>query len=360
MKKGIRKMLSAIACTALAMGCLAGCGSNTGSPAAGTTTESAAENASASASEVAADSTEGTAADDKVYQIGICQLVQHEALDRATQGFEDALVKLLGEDHVQFNLQNAQGDSQTCATIANQFVNNGSDLIMANATDALVAARTATNTIPIVGTSVTSYGVALSLKDETATKTGINVTGTADLAPLDKQAAMVKEWVPDAKKVGILYCSAEKNSKYQATVVGAKLKEMGLEVKEYTAADSNEIASVTKLACQNSDVLYVPTDNTMASSAKTIDNIAKPAGVPIIAGEEGICSGCGIATLSISYYYIGYKAGEMAYDILVNGKDPATMDIEFVPEDKLTKEYDAARCKALGVKVVDGYKAIES
>ena len=131
MKKGIRKMLSAIACTALAMGCLAGCGSNTGSPAAGTTTESAAENASASASEAAADSTEGTAADDKVYQIGICQLVQHEALDRATQGFEDALVKLLGEDHVQFNLQNAQGDSQTCATIANQFVNNGSDLIMA-------------------------------------------------------------------------------------------------------------------------------------------------------------------------------------------------------------------------------------
>ena len=139
-----------------------------------------------------------------------------------------------------------------------------------------------------------------------------------------------------------------------------KLKEMGLEVKEYTAADSNEIASVTKLACQNSDVLYVPTDNTMASSAKTIDNIAKPAGVPIIAGEEGICSGCGIATLSISYYDIGYKAGEMAYDILVNGKDPATMDIEFVPEDKLTKEYDAARCKALGLKVVDGYKAIES
>ena len=263
-------------------------------------------------------------------------------------------------DKVTFKEQNACGDSTLCSTIVNQYVSQNVDLIMANATDALVAARTATNTIPIVGTSITSYGVALSLKDETATKTGINVTGTADLAPLDKQAAMVKEWVPDAKKVGILYCSAEKNSKYQATVVGAKLKEMGLEVKEYTAADSNEIASVTKLACQNSDVLYVPTDNTMASSAKTIDNIAQPAGVPIIAGEEGICSGCGIATLSISYYDIGYKAGEMAYDILVNGKDPATMDIEFVPEDKLTKEYDAARCKALGVKVVDGYKAIES
>ena len=164
MKKGIRKMLSAIACTALAMGCLAGCGSNTGSPAAGTTTESAAENASASASEAAADSTEGTAADDKIYQIGICQLVQHEALDRATQGFEDALVKLLGEDHVQFNLQNAQGDSQTCATIANQFVNNGSDLIMANATAALQACANATSTIPVVGTSVTSFAAALDIE----------------------------------------------------------------------------------------------------------------------------------------------------------------------------------------------------
>ena len=254
------------------------------------------------------------------YTVGICQSMQHPALDKATEGFKKALTDKLG-DKVTFKEQNAAGDSTLC---------------------------------------VTSYGVALGLKDETATKTGINVTGTADLAPLDKQAAMVKEWVPNAKKVGILYCSAEKNSKYQATVVGAKLKEMGLEVKEYTAADSNEIASVTKLACQNSDVLYVPTDNTMASSAKTIDNIAQPAGVPIIAGEEGICSGCGIATLSISYYDIGYKAGEMAYDILVNGKDPATMDIEFVPENKLTKEYDAARCKALGVKVVDGYKAIES
>ena len=218
------------------------------------------------------------------YTVGICQAMQHPALDKATEGFKKALTDKLG-DKVTFKEQNAAGDSTLCSTIVNQYVSQNVDLIMANATDALVAARTATNTIPIVGTSVTSYGVALGLKDETATKTGINVTGTADLAPLDKQAAMVKEWVPDAMKVGILYCSAEKNSKYQATVVGAKLKEMGLEVKEYTAADSNEIASVTKLACQNSDVLYVPTDNTMASSAKTIDNIAQPAGVPIIAGE---------------------------------------------------------------------------
>ena len=349
----MKKALSLMTAAALVLS-LAACASS--QPAAASTETAETTETTEPAAE---ESAEAPAESGKTYTVGVCQLVQHEALDAATQGFVDALKEELG-DAVTVDVQNASGDSVNCGTIVNGFVSSNVDLIMANATDALVAARTATNTIPIVGTSITSYGVALSLKDETATKTGINVTGTADLAPLDKQAAMVKEWVPDAKKVGILYCSAEKNSKYQATVVGAKLKEMGLEVKEYTAADSNEIASVTKLACQNSDVLYVPTDNTMASSAKTIDNIAQPAGVPIIAGEEGICSGCGIATLSISYYDIGYKAGEMAYDILVNGKDPATMDIEFVPEDKLTKEYDAARCKALGVKVVDGYKAIES
>ena len=291
------------------------------------------------------------------YTVGICQSMQHPALDKATEGFKQALTDKLG-DKVTFKEQNASGDSTLCSTIVNQYVSQNVDLIMANATDALVAARTATNTIPIVGTSVTSYGVALGLKDETATKTGINVTGTADLAPLDKQAAMVKEWVPNAKKVGILYCSAEKNSKYQATVVGAKLKEMGLEVKEYTAADSNEIASVTKLACQNSDVLYVPTDNTMASSAKTIDNIAQPAGVPIIAGEEGICSGCGIATLSISYYDIGYKTGEMAYEILVNGADPASMAIEYAPQ--YVAKYNPDMCEALGLTPPAGYEPISA
>ena len=192
MKKGIRKMLSAIACAALAMGCLASCGSNTNSSVANTTTESAAENTSTAA------------ADDKVYQIGICQLVQHDALDRATQGFEDALVKLLGENHVAFNVQNAQGDSQTCATIANQFVNGGVDLIMANATAALQACSNATSTIPVVGTSVTSFAAALDIELDANGCTGINVTGTNDLAPLDQQAQIIADLFPDVKQVGIL------------------------------------------------------------------------------------------------------------------------------------------------------------
>ena len=197
MKKGIKRMLSAIACAALAMGCLAGCGSNAGSSTTGTTTEAATESASAAASEAAADG--------KVYQIGICQLVQHDALDRATQGFEDALVKLLGEDHVQFNVQNAQGDSQTCATIANQFVNSGTDLIMANATAALQACANATSTIPVVGTSVTSFAAALDIELDENGCTGINVTGTNDLAPLDQQAQIIADLFPDVKQVGILY-----------------------------------------------------------------------------------------------------------------------------------------------------------
>lgn len=294
----------------------------------------------------------------KTYNVGICQAVQHPALDEATKGFKEALTEKLG-DKVKFDEQNASGDSTVCSTIVNQFVSNGVDLIMANATDALSAARTATNTIPIVGTSVTSYGVALDLEDTTAKTTGINVTGTADLAPLDQQAAMIKEWFPDAKQVGILYCSAEKNSKYQATVIEGYLKEMGLSYKEYTCADSNEIASVTKVACDESDVIYIPTDNTIASSAETVNNIAEPAKVPIIAGEEGICEGCGVATLSISYYDIGYQAGEMAYEILVNGADPATMEIQTVPAEKLSKKYDAERCKALGLAAPEGYVAIE-
>lgn len=295
---------------------------------------------------------EGT---DKTYKIGICQLVQHDALDAATQGFQDTLKEKLG-DNVKFDLQNAAGDSATCATITNQFVNDNVDLIMANATPALQAAMAATADIPIVATSVTDFGTALDIKDWTG-KTGINVTGSADLAPLEEQAAMVKELVPDAKTVGILYCSAEANSKYQADTVTKELEKLGFEVKDYTVADTNEIASVTTKACSEVDCIYIPTDNTIASATAAVNEIAAPANIPIIAGEEGICKGCGVATLSISYYSLGQKAGEMAYDILVNGKDPADMDIEFATD--LTKKYVEDRATALNITVPDDYEAID-
>lgn len=294
---------------------------------------------------------------DTVYSIGICQLVQHDALDAATQGFIDALNDLLGEDGWTYDLQNAAGDSATCATIANSFVSDGVDLIMANATAPLQAAAAATSEIPILGTSVTDYATALDIDDWTGT-TGTNISGTSDLAPLAEQAAMLNELFPaeDYPNVGILYCSAEPNSKYQSDVITEELTAMGYTVSEFTFADTNDIASVAQEAADGSDVIYIPTDNTAASSTETINNVCQPAGVPIIAGEEGICSGCGVATLSISYYDIGYATGEMAYEILVNGADVTAMEVQYAPQ--VTKEYNAALVDALGITIPDDYVAI--
>lgn len=292
---------------------------------------------------------------EKVYNVGICQLVQHEALDAATKGFKEALVDKLGEDKVVFDEQNAAGDTPTCSTIVNQFVSSKCDLILANATPALQAAASSTKDIPILGTSVTDYATALELKDFNGTVGG-NISGTSDLAPLDEQAKMLNELFPDAKKVGILYCSAEANSAFQANTITPVLEEMGYEVKNYTFADSNDVASVTKSACDDSDVIYAPTDNTAASCTDAINNVALKAKTPIVAGEEGMCQGCGVATLSISYYDIGYKTGEMAAEILAEGKDISTMEIEYAP--KVTKKYNKEICKELGVEIPDDYEAV--
>ena len=288
------------------------------------------------------------------YTVGICQLVQHPALDAATEGFKAALTDKLG-DAVSFEEGNAAGDSATCSTIVNQFVTNDVDLIMANATAALQAAQSATNTIPILGTSVTDYATALGMKDWTGT-TGTNISGTSDLAPLDGQADMLHELFPDKKTVGILYCSGEPNSTYQADTITPFLENYGYTVKTYTFADTNDVAAVTGTACNECDVLYIPTDNTAASCAEAINNVALPTGTPIVAGEEGICSGCGVATLSISYYDLGYATGEMAYEILVNGADPSTMEVQSAPS--FTKEYNAANCEALNITPPDDYTAI--
>ena len=295
------------------------------------------------------------ASGDKTYNVGICQLVEHPALDAATQGFVDVLTEKLG-DQVTFDTQNAQGDAPTCSTITNTFAANNYDLILANATPALLAAISSTSSIPILGTSVTDYATAMEI-DEWTGVTGTNVSGTSDLAPLDQQAACIKELFPDAKNIGILYCSAEPNSKYQATVITEYLEKDGYTVTEYKFSDSNDVASVTQAAADANDVLYIPTDNTAASCTEAIANVVIPAKVPVFAGEEGICAGCGIATLSISYYDLGRATGDMAYEILVNGADPASMEIEFAPN--VTKKYNAAKAEALGITIPDDYEAIE-
>ncbi|MBQ1236500.1 MAG: ABC transporter substrate-binding protein [Oscillospiraceae bacterium] len=288
------------------------------------------------------------------YVVGICQLVQHPALDAATQGFKDALVEKLGDD-VSFIEQNASGDSATCATICNQLVSEEVDLILANATAALQAASAATNQIPILGTSITDYGTALGMDDFSGTS-GTNISGTSDLAPLDGQAQMLNELFPDAKNIGLLYCSGEPNSKYQADVITPLLEGLGYNVSAYTFADSNDVANVTASACADCDVLYIPTDNTAASCTEAINNVALNEGTPIICGEEGICSGCGVATLSISYYDLGWATGEMAAEILVDGADVSSMEVRYAP--KFEKKFNSANCDALGITPPAEYLAI--
>ncbi len=293
-------------------------------------------------------------AEEASYTVGICQLVQHEALDAATQGFKDALTEELG-DAVTFDEQNAQGDSNTCSTIINSFVSADVDLILANATAALQAAAAGTSEIPILGTAVTEYGVALDIADFDGTVGG-NISGTSDLAPLDGQAEMIQELFPDAETIGLLYCSAEANSQYQVDTVRGYLEEMGYTCQDYSFSDSNDLASIVTTAASSCDVIYVPTDNTAASNAEIINNVCLPAGVPIVAGEEGICEGCGVATLSIDYYELGYATGEMAVRILRDGEDISEMPIEYAPT--FTKKYNADICQELGVEVPDDYVAI--
>ena len=332
----MKKLLALVLTGVMALS-LAACGAKEEAPAA---PAASAPAASAPAAET--------------YTVGICQLVQHVALDAATQGFMDALNEAL-PGQVTFDNQNASNDIPMCSTIVNQFVAADVDLILANATPALQAASAATIDIPILGTSVTEYGVAMGIKDFNGTVGG-NVSGTSDLAPLDQQAAMIQEWFPDAKNVGLLYCSAEANSQYQVDVVKAELEKLGYTCEFYSFSDSNDLAAVAESAAAASDVIYVPTDNTVASNAALIDNICRPAGIPVITGEEGICAICGVATLSISYYDLGVATGKMAAKILTGEADISTMPVGYAAT--VTPKYNADICASLNITPLEGYEAI--
>ncbi len=289
------------------------------------------------------------------YNVGVCQLVQHPALDAATEGFMDALKEKLGEDAVKFSVQNASGDSATCAVICNQFVSDEVDLILANATPALLAAQSSTNKIPILGTSVTDYASALDIDDWNGA-TGTNISGTSDGVPAQAQAELLQQVFADAKNVGLLYCSGEPNSKFQADEIRPILEGMGYTVADFTFADSNDVAQVTANACDDSEVLYIPTDNTAASNAELINNVCLEKKVPVVAGEENLCAGCGSVTLSIDYYDLGVVTGQMAAKILSEGADVSTMEIQYAP---FTGKFNADNCKALSVAIPEGFVAIE-
>lgn len=303
-----------------------------------------------------ADDASADAPEDKVYNIGVCQLLEHVALDQATDGFQDACDELFGEGKVKVTVQNGQGEQAVCSTIVNQFISDDVDLIMANATLPLQTAASATGEIPILGTSITDYATALGISDWTGV-TGANISGTTDLAPLAEQENMLVEMFPDVKQVGIVYTSSEANSQYQADVFAKELEADEIAYKKFTCTDSNDLASVVTAAVAECDVLYIPTDNNIANNTTAIHDIVVPAGVPVIAGEAGICGGCGVATLSISYYDIGYMTGEMAYEILVNGADITTMEVQSAPN--VTKMYNPDICEALGITPPEGYEAIE-
>ncbi len=289
------------------------------------------------------------------YRIGICQLMTHDALDAATQGFKDALIAELGEENVVFTQQDAGGEFNNCGTIMDGFVAENVDLILANATAPLQAAASATKDIPILGTSITDYATALNIADWTGTVGG-NVSGTSDLAPLDQQAQMIADLFPDASKVGLLYCAAEPNSVYQITVVQEELEKLNVSSEAYAFTDVNDLTAVVETACQEVDVLYIPTDNTAATYTENIANVVLPAKVPVICGESNTCAGCGVATLSIDYYDLGYTTGQMAAKILTGKADISKMPVEFAPE--VTKMYNAENCDALGITIPDDYTAI--
>jgi putative ABC transport system substrate-binding protein len=298
------------------------------------------------------------------YVVGIIQLAPHPALDAATQGFKDALTaKLQAEGKtVEFKYENAQGDSNTCNTIVNSFVSSDVDLIMANATAALAAAYNATDKIPILGTSITEYGVALDLDNFNGTVGG-NVSGTSDLAPLTEQAQMMIDTLglESGAKIGLIYCSSEPNSQYQVDVVKEYLNGKGMVCTDYKFSDSNDLSSIAAKAADESDAIYVPTDNTVASNTEIINNVCAPAKVPIFAGEEATCTGCGYATLSISYYNIGSVTGEMAAEILLGTAKIEDMAIRY--DANPVKKYNKAACENLGIDIAAleaaGYTMIE-
>ena len=363
--KKISKLLALLLALAMLLS-LAACGgsddakSDSDNTASDTTdnTNDTADTTGYDADDAAADTGDTDAepaGDGETYLVGICQLAPHVALDAATQGFKDALTEEFG-DAVKFDEQNAAGDSATCGTIVNGFVSEGVDLMLANATASLQAAASATGDIPVLGTAVTEYGVALGISGFDGL-VGTNVSGTSDLAPLDQQAQMIRDWCPDAETVGLLYCSAEANSQYQVDTIQTYLEELGFTCTQYPFSDTNDMASVTQSAADACDVIYVPTDNTVANNTGIVDNICNGK-VPVFAGEEGICGGCGVATLSISYYDLGVTTGKMAAKILKGEANVSEMPIEYAPE--VTKKYNPTTCEALGITPPDGYEAISA
>ena len=298
--------------------------------------------------------TEAPAADG-VYKVGVVQLQQHVALDQATEGFQKALKEKLG-DKVAFDVQLASGEPTNCTTIVTKFINDDVDLIMANATPAVIAAKEATATIPIIGTSVTDYVAAEAAIVASNEAPGANVTGYSDMSDIAAHVELTKKLCPAAKTVAMIYCSAEPNSVIQGKQAEELYKAAGLTTVTLTATDITTISTVVTSACNQADVIYIPTDNLFAENMESVKNITEPAKIPVICGEGGMVQSGGTASVAIDYYVLGYRAGEMAYEIMVNGADPATTPIGFMTAEEMELVINEENLSAIGLTIPEELK----
>lgn len=345
----MKKLLALSLVAAMVVTVMTGCGSASDQNAGAETEAAAEENAAAGeeAADAGEESTEATdnAADGKTFKIGVIQLVEHAALDASNEGF----VAALDDAGISYEIdqQNAQNDQSTCQTIAEKLVNDGNDLILAIATPAAQAVAGATSDIPILVTAVTDPADAGLVEDNAAP--GGNVSGTSDLTPVKEQIELLTKLLPDAKTVGILYCSAESNSVLQANMAEEACADAGLTSEVFTVSSSNEIQQVVESMVGKVDVIYTPTDNTIAAGMATVTMVANDNGLPTICGEEGMVEAGGLATYGIDYYEIGYMAGQQAVDILVNGADISTMPIGYLSADQCTLTTNQETADILGV-----------
>ena len=295
--------------------------------------------------------------DKEEYVVGIAQYDTHPALDAATNGFTTKLSELLTKEgrKVSYQLKNSSGQGSLVTTIVSDLVAKDVDLIMANATPCLTAAYAATSTIPILGTSITDYGAALNLEFKDG-KSGTNVSGTSDLAPLDQQAEELVKLLPDVKKVGIVYCSSEANSKFQVDEMKKHLSAKNITVNTHPFTDTSDLTAVCQKAANDNDAIYIPTDNTAAKSASIIDAVFLGAHKPVYAGESGICKTAGIATLSIDYYRLGQVTAEMAAKVLLGKEDIRDMKVGY--DSEVSKLYSKSHCDVYGIQVPSDYTAI--
>ena len=287
----------------------------------------------------------GAAAQEKLPVVGVVQLVEHPALDAAYQGFADALKEQ--EFNVTIDYQNAQGSPDILAAIADRFIANKVDLILAIATPAAQTMAGKTETIPILGTAITDYVVAkLANSNEVP---GFNVSGTTDMNPIADQIILLQKLVPQAKTVGLLYTGSEDNSVLQAKIATQAIQAAGMQVKEIKINNSNDVQqAITSLADQV-DAIYLPTDNVVASAMPIVGEVTMAKKIPVICGEAGMVSGGGTATLGISYYNLGFQTGLMAIDVLKNGADVSKMPIQAQTEFEYA--FSLENAAAIGLEI---------